>query len=45
MPTSIRNEHSFNLFWEKVNRMAADVGVSDPVLPRISKVRYTQSRL
>ena len=34
----IRSEQCFDLFWEKVNRMAADVDVNDPVLPRKRKV-------
>lgn len=36
--SGIRNEQGFDLFWEKVNRMAADVDVSDPMLPRKRKV-------
>ena len=30
----IRDEQSFDLFWEKVSTMASDVDVNDPVLPR-----------
>ena len=35
---------SFDLFWEKVNSMASDLDVSDPVLPRRRKVprRYEE---
>ena len=35
---SIRIEQCFDLFWEKVNRMAVDVDICDPVLPRNRKV-------
>jgi len=35
---SIRSEESFNLFWEKVNSLAAKDDVNDPVLPRKRKV-------
>lgn len=35
---SIRNDESFDLFWEKVNGMASDLDVDDPVLPRRRKV-------
>ena len=34
----IRSEQCFDLFWEKVNRMAGEVDISDPVLPRKRKV-------
>ena len=34
----IRDEQSFDLFWEKVSTMASDVDVNDPVLPRKRKV-------
>ena len=34
---SIRSEQCFDLFWEKVNRMAVDLDVCDPVLPRKRK--------
>ena len=34
----IRDEESFDLFWEKVSTMASDVDVKDPVLPRKRKV-------
>lgn len=32
--TSTRNEDCFNLFWDKVMKLASEVEVSDPVLPR-----------
>ena len=34
----IRDEQSFDLFWEKVSTMASDVDVNDLVLPRKRKV-------
>lgn len=34
---SIRSEDSFQLFWKKVTKMASDLDVSDPVLPRQRK--------
>jgi hypothetical protein len=34
----IRNDDSFDLFWEKVNKIASDLDVDDPVLPRRRKV-------
>ena len=34
----IRDDQSFDLFWEKVSTMASDVDVNDPVLPRKRKV-------
>ena len=36
--SGIRSEQNFDLFWEKVARMAADNDISDPVLPRKRKV-------
>ena len=44
---SIRNDDSFDLFWEKVNSMASDLDVSDPVLPRRRKVprRYEEGHV
>ena len=33
---SIWSDNSFDLFWEKVNSMASDLDVSDPVLPQRS---------
>ena len=33
----IRSENCFDLFWQKVNTMAAELDVSDPVLPRKRK--------
>ena len=35
---TMRDEQHFNLFWEKVKRMADDKDVNDPVLPRKRKV-------
>ena len=34
---SMRNDEDFDLFWDKVNRMANDNDVDDPVLPRKRK--------
>ena len=31
---SIRNDQSFNLFWEKVNHTASELDISEPQLPR-----------
>ena len=33
----IRSEECFNLFWEKVNKMAVDLDIGDPQLPRKRK--------
>ena len=35
---SIRSEEKFDLFWEKVTSLTADVDVNDPILPRKRKV-------
>ena len=34
---SVRNAEMFELFWTKVTKMASDVNVNDPVLPRQRK--------
>lgn len=38
----VRVEHMFSLFWSKVTKMAGDLGIQEPVVPRHRKrpIRY-----